>query len=486
MQREDQVLLGPSHHKRRSQRESVLTFVAGIFLGALLVLFARIPRLDWNVRHVFPSEPALQRTSAANFQLGQTAPRFTHAQYLGFNIYTGVGNEKDGCLDSSESVDSCYLGNPKIMTDIKHRLRLMRTALDNAYESEAWDRNSTTLKVFIAPEFFFRGPMGAYTASMSQITEGHTDVDQPHHTPGILIVQKLTEMVSNEQWADWLFVFGSVVLVAPAAAITDPSVRSVKAGDKDGDELNYLYFNLAPVIGGGPNGHSLVAQKEYISGIDFLEKKLGAAKYTMVDPKAVDHLLQEHDIELLQGDLFEHEGLTVCIEICLDHMMASKKREGVTPGIADLHLITSSGMAIERGPVRTRRGGPTFLSDGLNSGTQMNLNEYGSGTVKSIFNDTFGVGFVMSNEPHTLPVPRNVRRAFKYLTHLPKPYSTMRNKVVVRVPALGPDWKDLIRGYFGSLANVHATYNVFKDLDAVMPPPTVDIYMPVVLPVSDH
>lgn len=35
-------------------------------------------------------------------------------------------------------------------------------ALDAIYNSSKWDRSPTTLKVFMAPEFFFRGPDGAY------------------------------------------------------------------------------------------------------------------------------------------------------------------------------------------------------------------------------------------------------------------------------------------------------------------------------------
>lgn len=42
------------------------------------------------------------------------------------------------------------------------RLDVMRDALDLAMASPHVDHSKTTLKIFVAPEFFFRGPHGAY------------------------------------------------------------------------------------------------------------------------------------------------------------------------------------------------------------------------------------------------------------------------------------------------------------------------------------
>lgn len=57
----------------------------------------------------------------------------------------------------------CYTGPLDLETDVLGRLSVMEKAVAEAYTYS--DRSSDVLKVFIAPEFFFRGPYGAYNFS---------------------------------------------------------------------------------------------------------------------------------------------------------------------------------------------------------------------------------------------------------------------------------------------------------------------------------
>jgi hypothetical protein len=63
------------------------------------------------------------------------------------------------------------------------------------------------LKVFIAPEFYFRSVYGGYTDMKYFSGEGAGRDPNP-------IVGGLANAVQDERWKDWLFVFGTSVVVA--------------------------------------------------------------------------------------------------------------------------------------------------------------------------------------------------------------------------------------------------------------------------------
>ncbi|CAK0894338.1 unnamed protein product, partial [Prorocentrum cordatum] len=94
---------------------------------------------------------------------GQVTPKYTHVQLLGFNLFTVPGTSADGCFGNDATMErSCYLGSEEAGEDVKRRADIMIEAINNAFDSEHLDRSPTTLKVFTAPEFYWRGPHGAY------------------------------------------------------------------------------------------------------------------------------------------------------------------------------------------------------------------------------------------------------------------------------------------------------------------------------------
>jgi len=89
--------------------------------------------------------------------------RYSSSQFLGFNLFTAPGTAADGCFgDSGEELELCYLGRPKTDEDISQREKIMMEAINRTFMSSEWDRNPDVLKVFVAPEFFWRGSHGAY------------------------------------------------------------------------------------------------------------------------------------------------------------------------------------------------------------------------------------------------------------------------------------------------------------------------------------
>ena len=98
----------------------------------------------------------------------QRAPpsSYSSVQYVGFPIQTGY----DGYLganmyyiEESGGV-GVYPGYTDTAADIKGRLAVMEAALEASLTAPDLDTSNSTLKIFLAPEFFFRGPAGAYSA----------------------------------------------------------------------------------------------------------------------------------------------------------------------------------------------------------------------------------------------------------------------------------------------------------------------------------
>jgi hypothetical protein len=116
-----------------------------------------------------------------------------------------VINEQCGSLglDSSNST-KCYLGKSDTEEDVNGRISIMQQAVEKAYEVASQDED--TLKIFIAPEFFLRGADGAYPVD---------DIDNPgkegEYNAIAHISEALEEIIQQERFSDWLFLFGTIV-----------------------------------------------------------------------------------------------------------------------------------------------------------------------------------------------------------------------------------------------------------------------------------
>jgi hypothetical protein len=126
----------------------------------------------------------------------------------------------------------------------------MKAAVETAHE--VGNRDPSVLKIFVAPEFYFRGPNGAYDAATiinreeSEETPGSTDDDDDFNTISE-ICEALDAIVSDEKYENWLFVFGTIIAASVDGA-TSPN--------------DYLFFNFAPIYQGGKGGIRMLAPKE--------------------------------------------------------------------------------------------------------------------------------------------------------------------------------------------------------------------------------
>lgn len=159
--------------------------------------------------------------------------RYAAVQYFGFNLFTAPGTEVDGCFDIGDDLDQCYLGSEKVKEDVEKRMKIMFEAVERLYASDHWDRSPTTLKIFMLPEFYWRGRQGAYRI--------HRGLEKVLHPTAHWISHRFT----HERFKHWLIVDGTVVMAQNA------DQRYVEMSERPYENISY--YNFAPVHVGGTN-----------------------------------------------------------------------------------------------------------------------------------------------------------------------------------------------------------------------------------------
>jgi hypothetical protein len=153
--------------------------------------------------------------------------RYTATQFISFTINTLGGLDSHGeCAHQPVDPETgvCYLGNKKNLTaDVHHRMQIVEEVLErlkaDAYKEDPdIDSSPSVLKIFMMPEFFWRGPNGAY--STKELFDSDEDAND-----GILIqvADRGRDLVAVPEFEDYLFVFGTVIA---AESPNDPYVYS--------------------------------------------------------------------------------------------------------------------------------------------------------------------------------------------------------------------------------------------------------------------
>lgn len=287
-----------------------------------------------------------------------------------------------GLLDPSPDKRTDALGQCR---DIAARLAFVRDAIIRA--EAVSDRSAATLKLFMAPEFLFRGAGGAY---LHDLISGWTTnasmelrLPAPYNGPWSGLFGGLRAVVADARFEDWVFVFGTAVSAAfPTARqngkfVLDPGLPG---------EI----YNTALVQRGGAQ-HALdnyVTRKQYISGIDFLRWNANIGQHTAntvlpLDPRG---LVPDEALGISEGGaLFQVPGINdgagkpigFGLEICLDHARSGGNgrnhygRIRSAGGLVKIQLVPSGGMALVpesirlQPPAGTQPTSYAFNCDGL-------------------------------------------------------------------------------------------------------------------------
>lgn len=322
---------------------------------------------------------------------------YSKVQFISWEIHTGPGKQNNNQDNYAGYSDSSGL-DPRLdyrsqYFDIQLRARYVMDAVEKAYNKVvSTGDDSTTLKVFMAPEFLMRGAGGAYiqdmivgwesTSPTAELQEGWTG-----------LVGELKSIVNDKKFNDWVFVFGTALGASYPSVDKSlferfkASFKQLISGNVAPEQSNTnidlskaeVYNNAFVLFGGDNSAAQLVVRKFYKSGIDFVT----GPQYGIIVNDQATHLDQEKqkpdDLTVNEGScifsvpfikLANDRPLTFGLEICLDH---AKQRLVDTGKNVDIQLVPSGGMSLEADALALETaagqvsGKYAFNCDGLNN-----------------------------------------------------------------------------------------------------------------------
>lgn len=421
---------------------------------------------------------------------------YSSTQFLSFSINTMGGRAAYGECEG-RAVDSdgyCYIGNDSdLEEDVMHRYAVLEEVLmalreDNLDQFPEIDFKPSVLKIFMLPEFYWRGPNGAYSTGDISSEDGIL----------VKLMDRLRAAASHEDFKDFLFVFGTLILTSTSDEAEAEAWE--RAHLENGQQLRkdeVVYFNLAIVMRGGPllrdgdgnaDGNYFLVPKKYISTADFLNRAEGlpdprsshVMEYGVTqDKQMVQFLTDVRKVRIVPDGLLNIDGVRIGVEICLDHRLSvlwknllKETPEGDDVDLLDILLVTSAGMAIERGPSPVRTGGVSYLTDGEGSSAACRRTDIGP----------FDPDVVCRDRDNDGPMG---------LRHIPvggqKYSSYIEISACLNPEDTATSWKTLIEGYFSTHATQGCAFTLqMHGIDVYdeerFEDPSVDIYPTIDLP----
>jgi hypothetical protein len=298
-------------------------------------------------------------------------------QFIPWEVYTGPWEFKEkkkyvGYIHPQAPEDT-RLDVKGQCIDILARSEFTKNAIEQAYSAS--DNNNNVLKIFMAPEFLYRGASGAYLHDLLWGWTGRHSTFGIDNWPGLF--GYLSSHVQNPKYSDWLFVFGTAVSASFGSG--NPQV-----------------YNTSLVMAGGNNNKKHVVRKQLKSDIDFIKRSdyLFRAMFSshLHDTTEIfDQIGDIQDDSIEGGAIFNFDGVNdksgksipLGLEICLDHAVSGGIRDLRTgPKFKNpfgriknsktkvkLQLVPSGGMALrENSLMPLDDNSYAFNCDGLASG----------------------------------------------------------------------------------------------------------------------
>jgi hypothetical protein len=304
---------------------------------------------------------------------------YTHVQFLSWEIYTGPNTNPQGegsytGIGNANAPDS-RLDIEAQCDDVFQRSIFTFKAMTTAYDSGLIDRSPSTLKVFMAPEFLYRGRGGAY---IHDLIDGWTkapaefNLSGSDHFPGLFGMLRGHAKTGRRdphdqnppQVDDWLFVFGTAISASFPAK--NQNGKWVWDATKPGE-----IYNTALIQRGGFNNTdaNYASRKHYISGIDFIKQYVGSEAFTDGHVVPADRReIEPNETDREGSAIFEINGINdkegkpiiFGIEICLDHLRSTGSRSvenqwgriRTANKWAKIQLVPSGGLWLQTASIR--------------------------------------------------------------------------------------------------------------------------------------
>jgi hypothetical protein len=303
-----------------------------------------------------------------------TKARYNSVLCIGYKVKTTYPGGFAGLPDDRQDMEAKC-------ADMKLAIQQARTAVD----ASKFTDSASMLKIFMAPEFFFRGKNGAY------------DFDDVNGVGGKKsLVDIMRDEIDKPVYKDWLFVLGTVIVAAldVKTRCTTPGCNAGVEFVKDGSsgktkpvcKANPAHAVAEKSTGAAIDNVALIVKekfvhsvkKELISHVDFDARpgvkdkvtvrgvETGVKRYDVPSGyKAAEDRDSKFQDERMGGNVFTVDGVTFGCEVCLDHAATtSSSSDGRLNNAANIQiqLIPSGGMSTSK--LRTVENGVVFNVDG--------------------------------------------------------------------------------------------------------------------------
>lgn len=310
---------------------------------------------------------------------------YKNVQFISWEVYTGP-EYMTTSANKPEAVEYSGIRGPinedwrkdalNQCIDIDARVAFTKDAIEKAWSSSLLDKSEDTLKIFMAPEFLYRGPAGAYIHDLVTGWAGGPKPNSIELPPGYSnwtgLLEKLKEIVCEDKYKAWLFIFGTAV-----GAHFPWDEKNEVILDSEDDPGIICNISLIQPGGSSNRNKCCVAQKYHKSTTDFVQfkKDIDINRFIYKDDTS-EHLkntpLISKDIlgyfDIYGDPVFsfydirnpQSKEIKFGIEICLDHacMPPEQQVDGTLQNVdvgmlkfsnksVDIQLVPSCGMYLQ-------------------------------------------------------------------------------------------------------------------------------------------
>lgn len=286
---------------------------------------------------------------------------YTHFRYIAYEVPTATSMPNGPVVSGFDAGQEC----PAIAripvagttpADARKRLKRLAAVVDTAVTrvQTGFGDNANTLKIFIAPEFYFRPP--------NALGPGYVHDTYPQEDT-YKIWGQLESMFTAVDFKDWLIVPGTVMW-----NLHDPSAGRT-------------FLNTAMYIIGNQAKSVYFIEKKLPSNIDGIPQPYAPGNDPYLKP-----IYEKWDYR--KPHVFSIGGVPCGLEVCLDHANSPNcrvlktvlsdwyKNEGGDQEIS-LHLLTAGGMTIKDKSVAAKANGYILRNDGYSNPPHSELRKIG-------------------------------------------------------------------------------------------------------------
>lgn len=340
---------------------------------------------------------------------------YSKVQFLSWEVYTGP-DQSNGYvgLNINPNSQDKRLDVYSQCLDIEARVLFTKDAISKAYSKASTDAN--TLKIFMGPEFLYRGLGGAYVHDLIngwETTSPFITIQAPFNKKWRGLFGSLQDFVADDKFKDWVFVFGTAVSASFKTELKN------KIYEIDTSQKAEGYNTSLIQLGGSSNKNiNYASRKHYKSPIDFIRFMPNYKAHQKGNIRPFDSRTQiPNDVlgstegaasfTLANVNIANGSPLVFGIEICLDHAQSTTLtgmnqpfgRLRASNQYVKIQMVPSGGMSLTEDSIRlTPASGPTpnsyaFNCDGL---ANIAMNQYGSHT--QIWNGSNGTPVPPTNK----------------------------------------------------------------------------------------